>query len=454
MTTLHSILGTSVRSMQVNQIGISVASNNIANAQTPGYSRQRMLTVPGISNLSGNGVHFVGIEALRSQLIDGRLRQETAMQSESEELDNLLSHIQTLFNDSDGTGLGPEISAFFNSFQNLSLDPSSVNLRQQIISSATALMDALRTRSQQMARFQLLTNDDIPKVVSDINALTKEIATLTKEIRQQEVGNVQANDLRDRRSALVQQLAELADVHVVESNGNFQVWLGNGRALVANDMALSLSVQKAPTSPMYQIYSGSDDITSEIRGGQLEAKLRVRDSFIPAYQGALDQLAYDIADKVNTIHRSGYTLNGTTSVDFFAPPGAVSGAAQQLQLSAAVTADPRNVAASAQSSGNDNQLALQLAGLLNARVFGGGTVLDQYGALVYQVGSDVGAAQGQLAEHKALAHQLQTRRDAISGVSIDEETVQMIQFQRSFEASARMIKAVDELLQTVLGMVG
>ena len=169
----------------------------------------------------------------------------------------------------------------------------------------------------------------------------------------------------------------------------------------------------------------------------------MRYTYVPKYVSALDQLAYEIQGHVNTIHSAGYDLDGNTNINFFAPLASATGASRLIALDPAVAGDSRKIAGTA---------ALQLGNLLHDPVFTGGSLSDQYGTLIYTVGSDVASAQSSMNEHDQLLAQLQNRRQAISGVSIDEESIQIMQFQRSYEASARMLKAVDELLQVTLGI--
>jgi flagellar hook-associated protein 1 FlgK len=155
---------------------------------------------------------------------------------------------------------------------------------------------------------------------------------------------------------------------------------------------------------------------------------------------------------VNGIHSTGYDLNGNTGSSFFNPLASAANASGLMSLSNAITTDLASIAASGQPTGQDNQVATQLGNLLFKPVFSGGSVTDQYRSLVFEVGTDASNAEVALHEHEALAQQIELRRQATSGVSIDEETVQILQFQRAYQASARLLRTVDELTQTLLGM--
>ena len=440
MSTLGSVLNSALKSMTANQLALSVASNNIANAGNPEFTRQRLLTAPAGSDGGmlgiGTGVDVVGVEAMRDRLIEARLRQETSMKSGADTLANGLSNVEALFNDSDGTGLLQSLTNFFNSFQTLSQDPASLGFREQLKINANALIGALHARNTDLANIQSNADKASAAKLAQINRLSAGIADLTKQIKFEEVTHP-ANDLRDRRETMVKELSQYVEVHELDSGSEYQLATKDNRLLVLNETAQTLSAA---------------DVTAAIGAGSLKAEIDIRDTYVPAYLGALDQLAYEVSQQVNSIHSAAYDLDGNTGIDFFAPLASAAGALGLIDLSSDVAGDARKIAASRLAAGNDNRAAVELGNLLYKPVFSGGAVTEQYGALIFSIGTDVSSAQSNLDEHQALVSQLQNRRQSLSGVSIDEETIQILQFQRSFQASARLIQAVDELLQVTLGL--
>jgi flagellar hook-associated protein 1 FlgK len=183
----------------------------------------------------------------------------------------------------------------------------------------------------------------------------------------------------------------------------------------------------------------------------------MRDQELPGMIGRLDQLAKTIADEVNAQHAAGFDLNGAAGGNFFNPIGAVAGAANSLQLAAAVAADTNLIAASASAAGvpGDNGNALAMVNLRSAAfpVLGNQTFNDYYVSLVQDVGMKAEAAERDLDFQEALLNQAQVRRDGLSGVSLEEEMTKLIMFQRAFEASSVLVKTGDEMYQTILGMV-
>jgi len=456
MSGLGTALNTALSALQANQIGLTVVSNNIANVNTPGYTRQRVLMQEapsiGATIRVGTGVEVVGTQAIRDQLIERRLWRETSAKSASDMTQQSLSDIEGLFNEAGNTGLLPLISNFYNSFQKLSTNPTSPEMRQQVVSSALSLTQSINTRANDLRDLKTAADQAIQSDVSRANVLINEIAVISEHIREVEI-TTPANDLRDQRTLLTRQLSEIMNVRELDSNGTYQLTTGNNRLLVAGGAAVPLEIGTT-SGGLTTVLSGTTDITSEITGGTLSAHVAIRDQSIPNYQQALDQIAYDLANQVNAVHAASYDPDGNTGVDFFTPIAATAGAALNLQLNSVIANDPRTIAASNQPSGAGNEAAIALGNLVNAPNPPRGTVVEQYRSLVFQIGSETASARIESSQHASMLTQLENMRSSISGVSINEETTNILQFQRAFQASARIVSVVDELLQTTLAMMG
>lgn len=447
MQALGNALNSALRALEANQVGLAVAANNIANAQTPGYSRQQVMLRPIAQR---GGVEVGGTEAVRDRLIELRLRQEVSGRAQQEMKHEGLSDIEMLFNESDDTGMLPLLSDFFNSFHALSAEPNSLNLRQQVTTNATKLTGFMNSRANSLSDIQTRTNASIATDIAQANVLIDQIASLSEQIDEQEALNP-ANELRDQRSILVQQLSEKVDVRELDSNGNYQLTIGANRPLVYNSAATHLET-RIGAGGFTEIRIGIEDVTAEITSGRIGARLELRDQTIPQYLDALNQLAYELVENVNSIHSGAYDLDGNTGNAFFETLTSANGAAAAIALDAGVSGDPRKVATSEEANGTGNEAAIEMGNLMNARVFSGGSIIEQYRSLIYSLGSDTANADLGAKQHEALLNQLENRRQQVSGVSIDEETVKILQFQRSFEASARVVQAIDELLQLTLSL--
>lgn len=451
-----SILHTSLRSMEAASQALAVAGNNIANERTPGYAKQRLILQPAQNHgdrlLTGAGVTAVSIQAVRDVLIENRLREEKSNTSSEEVIEGALEHIEVLFNDAAGTGMLNGVTELFNSFHALALDPTSINAREEVRIKGEDLARSFTTRGQELYRIRALADQNIDDDVQKINTLSNRIATISSEMSKQEAAGQTANDLRTQRYSLVSQLSELVDVREVESKGNYQILIAGTGLLVSNGSAVPVSTQPSATTGFLEIKAGNSDITSNVSGGSIYGRLQVRDQYVPDYLAALDQLAYEITEQVNLIHAASYDRSGNTGVNFFEPLAATADASLKIEVSGDIVGDVSKIATAKQSSGKDNEAASEIGNLLHVQKFTGGSVIDQYRSLVFRVGNDTANATGKLDQHISLLHQLEDRRDATSGVSVDEETMKILQFQRSYQASASLIRIVDELLQTVLSM--
>jgi flagellar hook-associated protein 1 FlgK len=231
------------------------------------------------------------------------------------------------------------------------------------------------------------------------------------------------------------------------------VSIGNGRALVAGANVYAIAATSTGPQGYAALSSGGFDVSAEISGGSIGGQLRVRDTFVPGYRASLDQLAYGVATAVNTAHQAGYDQNGAAGGAFFAPLASATGAAASIAMNSAVVNNTRLVAAGGTTTSGDNQAARAIANLRTASLPGGGTPLNGWSSLVYQVGSDQQAASQEQLSRSEVVTQLQNLRDQTSGVSMDEEAAAMMKFQRAYEANARFFSAVNQSFDTLLSMV-
>jgi len=237
------------------------------------------------------------------------------------------------------------------------------------------------------------------------------------------------------------------------ADGGLDVTIGNGRALVIGEN--DYPVTTSQTTGTHRVFSGGVDITAEISGGTLGGVIYTRDVLLPSYVTDLDELAYEFATQVNTLHAAGVGGDGGTGRNFFAfvpSSGSAAGAAAAITVDAAVAADTSRIAAAgAGGPVGDNTTARDIAGLRHTRVFGGTTTLvDAWGQLMYRAGRDAQAAKDEQSSRLDIVNQVEQLRDQVSGISLDEEAMQLMRFQRAYEANARFFQAVDRTLDTLM----
>jgi flagellar hook-associated protein 1 FlgK len=457
---LFSSLTAAARALEAQRFALDVAGQNIANVNTPGYSRRVVdlqAVPPTHQRDAGRGVEVAGIRAQRDRLIERRLRQETSSAEREAAVATLLGIAERALG-APGKGLDARLNEFFDSFARLADAPTSAVARQQVLLQATELARTFRDTAGQFAAVRRDADQRIGESVDEINEIAARLATLNEAIS----GNATtgaALHFADEQAVLIERLATLTDISVINrADGGVDVDIA-GRTLVVANTAYALTATPAGAQGHLAVSIGGSDVTSQLTGGTLGGAIAVRDVDIPAYQQALDEQAFALANAVNAIHSAGFDSNGNTGQNFFAfstPPVGAAGAAAALIVDPAVAADPSRIAAAEAALAGDNRAARDLADVRNALLLDGGTATlgDAWGQLVFDVGRDLQRATHETSMRQQIVLQLQSLRDQVSGVSLDEEAMQLMKFQRAYEANARFFAVVDETLETLLATLG
>jgi flagellar hook-associated protein 1 FlgK len=453
-------MSVALQSLLVQQGALEVVANNIANANTPGYSREVPILEESPPILSGNtmvgtGVTLQSVQSVRDNILDLRIDQETSQQSSLNSYVDSMNQVQALFNETQGTGLQTDLSNFFNSFQSLATDPTSSSLRQSVIIAGQNLANAFSQTSDNLSTIQQGLDQSVVQTVQQVNQLTAQVANLNQQI--QEVSNSGDNpgSLEDQRDEALTNLSNLIDTAVIYSNnGTVSVTTTHGALLVSGNQSNALTTQINSATGMNDVYAQGSDITSSIAGGQLQGLISARDDSIPSAQCSLDNLAAGLISAVNQQQKDGFDVTGAQGGDFFTPftptaSGSNAGAATTMTV--ALT-NPDQVAASSDGTPGDNGNATAMADLQNEPIVSGQTVGGYYSNLIDQVGNDVSNATSEQEAVGLVLQQLTNQQQSISGVSLDEEATNLITYQQAYEAAARVISTVDELNQTTINM--
>lgn len=480
MGNLFGVLGISSRALAVTQSGIRTTGHNIANVNNPAYSRQRPVLEAARpletgEGLLGSGVEQHTVQRIADDFVQRRLLAEHSSLGSTDAQAQALAQIEEVFNEQTSDGLAASLSRLYSAFADLaaSTSPGQTAEREAVRGSALSLIDTVHRMDGRLREMQRAADRSIRTLLGDVNGLAERIAELNAQIVQQEV-SAPANDLRDRRDQIVRQLAEEIDVHTFEDeSGALTVLVAGGATLVSGDDANSLAAAADTASPFDPTFArillddgtAAADVTGEIGGGELGGLLRVRDTALPSAIRSLDTVAYNLAEQVNAVHQAGVGLDGSSG-DFFQAPASVEDAARGLALSANVQGSAEAIAAGLTTDPSDNRNALALAGLRDARsaLFLPGdppgpasgptrTLLEHVSAVV----SDVGLQSRTLADSRAqrvrTLELAQTRRDEISGVSLDEEVTNLMRLEAAFQANARVVSTVDRLLEEVVSLL-
>lgn len=504
MPGLNASLYLGLTGLQAQQSALNVVGHNIANVNTPGYTRQRADLSTNGSQVEGQvyfgtGVSLTSVQGIRDRFLDLQIYRETARQSGADERYATVNAISSALGDTGTTGLAAQIQDFFQGFQDLSANPTDASLRSSLLTKAQTMVTGLQSRYQLLEQQRTNADQAVGALVSEVNALTGQIAQLNQRITSQGSAGGDSDAL-DQRKALTDKLAALVGINVVEgSGGEYQITLDSGSAvLVSGSASFDLVAKRPGTGTDNYLQVASDmagtqvDVTSAIKEGQLGAKLDLRDNILVGFQAQLDQIAAGLASQVNTAHQAGFAANGvTTGQDFFlnsavanganglpltvgpGSPGqpatlqsgtgwttAYKGMVNLLSVNQALVANPSLIAAAGTGGASgDNSVALGLAGLQDATsAVDTGTATLTFsaavGALVTDIGTQTQAFKSQSTTQQSLLTALQSQRDSISGVSLDEEASNLMILQRGYQASARFINVINELTDQLVNQLG
>lgn len=465
MGGLSQAFGIVGNALSADQEAIDVTANNVGNANTPGYTREVVnwqendpVTING--QQFGTGASIASISSERSVILDQAIDQQQQTLSAAQARQNGLTQVQNIFNQvttgsssAGAGGIGGALSNFFNAFSTLQADPSQNSVRATVLSAAESLATSFNSAASQLSSATNSLNLQVSSSVDQINGLTQSLAALNQEIS---VTSPQgdAGTLEDQRQNDLSQLSQLIDVNQIRtSNNGLALTTASGAVLVSGDQAYALSASPSATVPGVEaVFANSADISSSIRGGSLGGVLANLYQDIPAVQSQLDALAYSVGSSVNAIQESGADENGspTTGVPLFNLPPSATGSA--ASISVAIT-DPTQIAAAAVGNGaGDGSNAELVANLANQTTVAGATPSGYYAQFLATLGSNVQSLQTQVSSVNASLGQLTTQQGSLSGVSQDEEAMNLEKYERSYQAASQTFNILDTLLNTTLNL--
>lgn len=547
MSSISNIFNIGVSALLANQNALAITSNNIANVNTPGYSKEsayfnETTPVNGNPGQIGTGVQIAQIQRLVNQFLNNQVTQEQSSLGQYDVMQSTLSNVQSFFNDSQGTGINQALSDFFNAFQDVSNNPQSLPARQALIQKGNMLSQIFSNTSNNLTQIEKNLDSQVGGAINDVNTLAGEIAGLNGQIARAQISGQSPNSLLDQRDQYLNQLASKININTfVDSSGQVTVMVGGGNPLVEGNIAHSLTGVANPNNSGYLdvAYSPANGspvtLNGSITGGSLKGLLDLRDTTLPGDLTQVDTLSAGIINEVNLQHQAGYGLDGTTGNLFFSPlspkstglstntgtavisasivtpasltfnpyrltfaggnytltntvtgtstsaayggattvtfegiqvsigAGAVNGDVFNLSETQGVSAgmavfltNPNKVAAASTLAGlpGDNGNALLLSGISGKAMtpFAGATIQGYYSNLTDTIGVQNQSAQRNFAAEKILKNQLFKQQQEVSGVSLDEEMSNLINFQNAYAASAKLITMADEIFQSLIAM--
>jgi flagellar hook-associated protein 1 FlgK len=431
---------------------IQNTNNNIANANTPGYTREivNLQTATVHSSLGvpqpGNGVILNGFESVRNSLLQRQMEEGTQGQAQANAQLTSLQQIQSIFNNST-QNIGTEMSALFASISALSTSPQDPVSRQGVLAAGQNLVTSFNVTSNALNQQQSGLNNQVDQDVKQINEIAKQIAALNPQIATSGPNGV--GTLQDQQDQLILNLSKLTGISVTKTESGVTLTTGNGTPLVIGTKAFALQTVTGPGGMTNVVDGNGTDITSTIQGGDLGGTLQTRDSAIPALLNQLDTLANQFAGAFNSVQASGYDGNGNPGGAFFNVPSGVAGSAGAISMA---ISDPNLIAASSDRSLGSNGNLANFSAIQDSPLPSGQSPTDAYANLVYQIGSMTSTANSESNSASASLLQLGDQWNSVSGVSIDEESTNLIQYQQAYQAAARVISTVQALFQITMSM--
>jgi flagellar hook-associated protein 1 FlgK len=443
-----------MQALEATQSALESTSNNIANANTPGYTREVAEFSENEQNVSGDsvnggGVTLSGLQSIRDELVNLQIQQQTSLQSSADAQSSTLQDVQTYFTTSSGNDIASELSAFSSSLTTLSANPSSSSAQAAVLSAGQDLAQAFNTTASGLTSAQTAADGQVTQTVSQINTLTGQIAQLNQQLAQAANAGNNTDTIEDQRDEDVQQLSALTGISITQGNDGETITTGNGTPLVIGSQSFNLQTTTGADGFQHVLDSNGNDITSSIQGGTLGGAIQVRDQTLAGYVTQLNTLASQFAAAFNSAQAEGVDSNGNTGSAFFSVPTNGTGAA--AGISVALTS-PAQIAISSDGSAGSNGNVANLSAALTTALPSGETAANAYADLVYQVGNDASNASAQSTAVGLNLQQLTDQQGSVSAVSVDEESTNLIRYQTAYEAAARIVSTIEQLNTVTLDM--
>jgi flagellar hook-associated protein 1 len=466
MAGAFSSINTALSALRYQQSALDVASTNIANASTDGYVRRRIVgqtvgaaAAPAVwsrSNEIGSGVQSSGVQRMVDPLLDTRVRREHGRQTYLDLKAAAMSRVETGIAEPSDKGVAHAIEDFSKSIEDLNNSPKSDAARSQVLNSAASLADAFNIQAHNLSDEVGDQRARVLATVQEVNDVAQQLASTNETLSLSSSGGTDTASLMDTRDQLALRLAELTGATAtVRPDGGMDVLVG-GQSLVSGKNVSTLQIASGinpdgtadGAAVTFQLQPSTGAAVAVVPGtGDLAASTELIDVVLPDYKAGLDALVSQLATAFNTAHAGGYDLNGNAGGQFFTfdpadPAGSIAVKITDRTQIAASSVAPTTPGVGNNDTGNAHKLVDSI------------TIQDGYQRLVNGFGSAVASVQRLSDNQRSMSTQVDSAREQLTGVSIDEETVNMVLAQRSYEAAARVMSTVDEMLDTLINRTG
>ncbi|MCP4572062.1 MAG: flagellar hook-associated protein FlgK [bacterium] len=456
MSGLTSIMDTSLSALFAAQAGLATTSHNIANADNRIYSRQQVMVSPRRPAIMpygaiGRGVNIDGVRRVQDEFLATNLRNQAATLESHVAVDAALYEVESILGSVDNDHLGTAMTNFFNSWNALAQPSVNPDLKGNVVSTAESLVLDFHSMSDALDDLSANIELTIQGEIDNLNELLVGVGSLNEQIMRAESSGAIANDLRDQRDALVLGVSKLAEVSVIERDDGSKDLVMAGRTVVTRG-----SVTEFAT---LQRSSGGASVTSIVTAdthrevtlpeGKLAGLLASRDEHVSQVREQLDAVAVKLIREVNNLHTQGRT-DMSSGLVFF-----TGDSMHTIEVNASLQANPQLIATGRTTAASDNDLALEIANLVNVSADGEDeiTILDAYRTTINDTAGKRSSFDFLVQSQNNVVMALEAKMQSVSGVSLDEEGANMVKYQNSYNAAAKVITAVQEMYDVLLNMV-
>jgi flagellar hook-associated protein 1 len=461
MGTLSGLMSLTNSALDADQAAINITANNVANQNTAGYTRETVnfeandaVSLSGYAGL-GEPVTATAVSQ-RDRVLEQQLQQQTQGSTASTARLTALQSVESMFGlsststDASSTTLGSAVDGFFSSLTALSSNPTNSATQTAVLTAATTMATAFNSTSQGLSTEVSTLNSQIATAAQQVNGLTATVAQLNQQITTLDP-NQDAGTLEDARQQAILQLSSILGVDQITTQSNgVTLTASDGTVLVSGDQSYSLSTTTVTGNTAIVAGDPPATLSSDLQGGSIGGMLQARDQDIPPMESAMDQLAYAIGTTVNTQNEAGTTSSGAAGSAVFTLPSSASGAAGSIAVALSSGSGIATAGAGEGSSGTTNALAL--ANLGTANIASGQTASDSFASFIGGIGSAVSSATTLNTANTASLAQAQTQRDSLSAVSLDDEASSLTEYQRSYEAAAKVFDVVNQMMADALNL--
>jgi len=447
------IFDMSQRSLATYQKALDVTAHNVANASNPDYARQKVsftsVSPDNIGDFSlGAGVKIDQISRIKDDYLEKSILGNNSKYSANQKKSTLLNRVEGYFMELSGAGISDSLNEFFNSWSELSTSPTSLPLRNNIVTSAQKLTSVVTDFNENIDTMRNEVFDEFNQNVDEVNQNLKNLYDINLKIAESKGTKVGINDLLDQRDKTIQSLSKQGNL-TVKFNDNGVANVSIGGVAASNSYGATQFVVGIKDDKLTMVTSEEGN-AALLKEGELSALSEVYSKVIPENKENFNAMIAAMATAVNSEHQNGRTLSNppVTGISFFSEYE--NG---KLKINQDILSDANMIAASLTNTDGNGDNALKIAELFDKKIYNNRTISESYSSMVSSIGNEAKLTENLADANKLILDQLESRRSEISAVSVDEEMTNILTYQRSYDASAKLIKVADELLQTIINLV-